>query len=194
MSEKLDKTTQPESKVEITLESSLQAYFYDQLCEINEKYASPLPNEAIYYSSLVMDRFGDVGNYFEAGEDGKLKEKILGVKLLESTHLNKSTQKSTLKDVGDTALILCGYFADSLNKKIIDIGYYQDIGQIAYSRLDSIVPDAYEVPAFFQYLSSQFSLLTEVINLVSQKNRANGEEQDQAHILYIANQSRIKAS
>lgn len=189
-----EKNTQESQKSEIILESSLQAFFYDQLTEVNKKYASPLPQETIYYSSLVMDHFGVAKKYFELNEEGKVRDKTLGVKLLESTKLTKTTQKNTLKDVGDTALLLCGYFSDSVNKKIVDLSYYQDIGQIAYQRLDSFVPAAYEVPSFFKKLSDKFSSLAEVINIVSKKNQANSDDPDDAYLLYVANDTRIKAS
>lgn len=189
-----EKNTQELEKSEIVLETSLQAFFYDQLTEVNKKYSAPLPRETIYYSSLVMDHFGESGKYFELNEEGKVREKTLGVKLLESTNLTKTTQKSTLKDVGDTALFLCGYFSDSLNRKIVDLGYYQEIGQIAYRRLDSMVPSAYEVPSFFEKLSYKFSSLAELMNIVSRKNQASSDERDESYILYVANDSRIKAS
>lgn len=186
MSEKIIKEN------EILLETSLQAFFFDQLSEVNRKYSSPLPQEAIYYSSLVMDHFGEAQNYFECDEDGRVREKVLGIKLLEAGQLRKINQKKTLKDVGDTALFLCGYFADSLNKKIVDLSYYHDLGQLAYKRLDTFMPNAYEVPEFFKLISSRFSGLTELISIVSQKYRARGPED--TSVLFVANSHFIKAS
>lgn len=152
----------------LVIESSLQCYFYDQLRSINEKSRDPLPNEAIYYSSLVMDKFGESGKFFETKE-GKVREKILGTKLLQTSSMTKGERKRALKDIGDTALLICGYFSDSLNKKIIDTGYYQELGQTAYRKLNSVVPQAYDVPSFFKGLSFDFERLTMVMNLVSEK-------------------------
>ncbi len=153
---------------DFVLESSLQYFFYSQLQEFNEKSQEPLPNEAIYYSSMVMDRFGESENYFEVSE-GKVKDKVLGVKLLQTSHMPREEKKRVLKDIGDMALLICGFFSDSLNKKILDTKYYQELGQRAYSHLNAEVPSAYDVPEFFHLLSLRFDQLATVMSLVSEK-------------------------
>jgi len=153
----------------VSLESSLQSFFYSQLMEFNKKTLSPLPNEAIYYSSLVMDKYGCSGELFETSE-GKVREKVLGVKLLESCNLSARERSRQLKDIGDTALIVCGFFSESLNKKIVDPKYYQELGQIAYRQLNSVMPTAYDVPSFFDVLSTNFDKITNVMSLVSEKS------------------------
>ena len=165
-----------------TLESSLQSYFYTQLQEINEKSQEPLPNETIYYSSLVMDSFGDAEKYFEK-EEGKVRDKILGIKLLKTSHMTKEERKRSLKDIGDTALLICGFFSDSLNKKILDTKYYQELGQTAYRRLNSEVPQAYDIPSFFDIISMRFDQLTTVMNLVSAQTLGRDDLLDSAYLI-----------
>ena len=152
----------------VSLEASLQSFFYSQLMEFNKKALNPLPNEAIYYSSLVMDKYGSSRELFETSE-GKVREKVLGVKLLETSNLSAKERTRQLKDIGDTALIVCGFFSESLNKKIVDPKYYQELGQIAYRQLDSVMPTAYDVPSFFNGLSLNFDKITTVMSLVSEK-------------------------
>ncbi|GAB4016326.1 MAG: hypothetical protein Fur0010_16070 [Bdellovibrio sp.] len=176
---------------DLVLESSLQFYFYDQLQEVNSKSTRPLPTETIYYSSIVMDRFGESSEFFEVVE-GKVREKILGMKLLEANNMSKEQQKRTLKDIGDTALLVCGYFSDSLNKKIVDTRYYQELGQIAYQRLDSFIPSFYEVNSFYKLLSSSFESVTMLMGIVS-KRMMSQSLQDEA-ILVIGDPSKLKVS
>jgi hypothetical protein len=157
-----------ESKTSLVIETSLQPFFYDQLQSFNRKTTRALPNETIYYLSLVMEKLGDSSNYFET-IDGKVRDKILGLKLLESSQLSKEKKKIVLRDVGETSLILCGYFADSLNRKIVDPKYYQDVGTIAYKQLNSFVPSAYDVPSFYKKLAINFNHVTNLITLVSKE-------------------------
>jgi len=152
----------------LVLESSLQVFFYDHLQEFNKKSLAPLPNETIFYSSLVMDSYGDTSKFFEQ-VDGKAREKILGLKLLEAGQLSREKQKIAIRDVAETSLLICGYFADSLNKKIVDVKYYQDLGKIAYSRLNSMTPEAYDVPSFYKKMARSFDGITLLMNLVSKK-------------------------
>ncbi len=150
----------------LSTESSLQVFFFDRLTELNKKSTHPIPSELIFYSSKIMDKFGDASALFEERE-GKVSEKILGTKLLEASHLEMNKKKRLLKDVGDTALMLCGYFSDSLNRKIIDVGYYEELGRTAYQTLDSYVPSVYDMNSFYKMISLSFSQITTMMSLIS---------------------------
>lgn len=159
----------------IVLESSLQVFFYDHLQEFNKKFLTPLPNETIFYSSIVMDNFGDSTKLFEK-VDGRTKDKILGIKLLEASQLTRHQQKIIYKDIAETSLLICGYFSDSLNKKIVDVKYYEDLGKIAYQRLNGIMPEAYDVPRFYHSMAKSFSEVTLLMSLMSKKYSAESDK------------------
>jgi hypothetical protein len=167
---------------ELILENSLQCFFYDELSRVNKKSANPLSNETIYYSSLVMDKYGSSNEYFEI-IDGKVKEKKLGLKLLEVSQLPKETQKRTLKDIGDCSLFLCGFFSDYLNRQLVDETYYQNIGKQAYKSLNSIVPDFYEVPSFYKRLSKKFPEVCMMVSLVAEKLNVDSDCSD--YLLFV---------
>lgn len=152
----------------IVLESNLQGFFYDNLQEFNVKSLSPLRQETIFYSSVVMDKYGDSSNFFEQVDD-QAREKILGMKLMESSQFPKEKQKQVLRDIAEMSLLICGYFYDSLNRKIIDVKYYEDIGKMAYTRLNSFTPEAYDIPSFFKMMSYNFSNVTLLMSLVAKK-------------------------
>lgn len=156
----------------LILESSLQVFFYDHLQEFNKKSLSPLRNETIFYSSLVMDHFGESSKFFEQ-VDGKSREKILGMKYLEAAHFAGEKKKAAMKDIAETSLLVCGFFADSLNRKIIDVKYYHDLGTMAYSSLNSLVPTAYDIPSFYKSMASSFSNVALLMNLVAKKHAAD---------------------
>ena len=120
--------------IDLSLESSLQVYFFDRLSELNQKMAPPLTPEMIYYSAKIMDKFGDPQKLFEKRE-GRVSQKILGTKLLEANNLEPIKRKRVLKDIGDTALFMTGYFTDNLNRKIVDVSYYQELGKVAYKNV-----------------------------------------------------------
>lgn len=166
----------------LILESSLQSFFYTELEKINNKMPGKLPNETIFYSSLVMDKFGDVQKYYEEVE-GKLREKTLGVMLLESAQLKGVNKKNKLKDVGDTALLICGFFSESINRKIINLDYYREVGQSAYYQLNNIVPTFYDVPLFYKKLSSNFLQVTNVMGLVAQKTLAHNDALESSYLI-----------
>ncbi|HLE10164.1 MAG: hypothetical protein A2504_05335 [Bdellovibrionales bacterium RIFOXYD12_FULL_39_22] len=159
----------------IVLESSLQGYFFDQLKEINGKLLQPLPNETLYYSSRVMDRFGQSTEFFET-VNGKYTDKFLGKKLLEAEALGKNSKKRILQDVGDTSLFMCGFFYDAINSKIVDYSYYESIGRSAYSRLNAIAPTFLDIESFYASLAKSFSAIANLISIIERKFAQNAEQ------------------
>ncbi|OFZ25916.1 MAG: hypothetical protein A2381_09665 [Bdellovibrionales bacterium RIFOXYB1_FULL_37_110] len=178
----------------IICQTSLQAYFLDKLVEVNQKLASPLSPEVLLYSSQVLDTFSDPQNIFEV-YDGKKSVKILGLKLLESEKLPKSKRKKILMDVGDTALFICGFFYESLNRKLFQIRYYHDLGKKAYAKLDGISLKSIKRPSIFGMMASSFDNITDMITIVSKMQCTSEDDKTSGTISYMINdKNKLKAS
>jgi hypothetical protein len=54
---------------------------------------------------------------------------------LVAMNCESTRKKDIFKDLADRALYIAGFFGDSLNKKIIDVEYYADMGANAYAQL-----------------------------------------------------------
>lgn len=154
------------TRKEILIENSVQSFFFDRISDINKKSSPKLSSEIVHYMSLVMERYLLAENFFEE-RDGKLSEKWLGMKLLSSGECASAEKKRVLKDVGDTVLFLCGYFSPSLNRKIVNQGYYLDLGKMAYQRLDGVVPLVYEIRSFYKHIASQLEQMTNLLTVVA---------------------------
>jgi hypothetical protein len=158
----------------------LKSFFFQSLDELNNRSLCPIPQSAIYYSSIVLDRLALSDSYFEEDE-GRLREKILGTKLLEAASLSRDEQRRVYQEVGDSALMICGYFAESVTrKKILDTNYYQQLGHTAYSRLNSLVPKHLDIPSFFSVLASSFIPLTTLIAMLASRDRFDNDR----HLLF----------
>jgi len=153
----------------------LRSFFFQNLDEINNRSLCPVPQETIFYSSDVMGKFAHSEVYFEITE-GRMREKILGMKLLEATALGREEQRRIYQDVGDTALMVCGYFSESVTKKkILDTSYYMQLGAMAYSHLNNVVPRHMDVPSFFNVLASSFVPLTTLISMLASRDRFDND-------------------
>lgn len=176
---------------DLSVENNLEGFFYKNLSELNKKTTYPLSEPFIIYTSEVMGRFGFSEEFFEVN-DGKVREKILGKKLLESSQLPINQRKKALREIGDLSMFTCGYFAESLNNKLIDISFYQSLGKSAYNQLDGYVPDYLEVPSFYENLSQFFEAVTYLMNHVSymvQNNTASFTDS-----VLIINDKKLKVS
>jgi hypothetical protein len=155
----------------LILESNLKAYFYDGLRELNKKSLCPIPESILFYSSDVLDKFSLSQNYFDV-DNGKTREKILGMKLLEATQKPKEEQKRVYLEVAETSLVLCGYFSESVNKKIIDIQYYSQIGKMAYGHLNNLIPSFLDIPSFYAMVSTSFEVTVNLISALASKSKS----------------------
>lgn len=158
----------------IILSSSLKGFFFDGLTELNQKSLCPVPQSVIYYSSDVLDKFALSEDFFETSE-GKVREKILGMKLLEATQLSRDEQKKAYKEVGDMSLMVCGYFSESVNKKIVDLHYYSQLGKMAYSHLNHVTPTFMDIPSFYGMVATCFESMTTLMMIFASHNRPGKE-------------------
>ncbi|HXH30935.1 MAG TPA: hypothetical protein VNJ01_09000 [Bacteriovoracaceae bacterium] len=163
-----------QSGKKIILSSNLKAFFFEGLTDLNRKSLCPVPESIIFYSSDVLDKFALSEDFFEMSE-GKVREKILGMKLLEATQLGREEQRRTYKEVADMSLIVCGYFSESVNKKIIDTHYYAQLGKMAYSHLNQVSPSFLDIPSFYHMLATCFESMTSLMMILAAKNRAGNE-------------------
>lgn len=156
----------------IILSSNLKGFFFEGLSEINKKSLCPVPESVIYYSSDVLDKFALTESFFETSE-GKIREKILGMKLLEATQCTREEQKRIYKEVGDMSLMVCGYFSESVNKKIVDTQYYAQLGKMAFSHLNNVTPTFLDIPSFYGMVATCFESLTTLMTILASHDKTN---------------------
>ncbi len=150
--------------------SNLQGFFFEGLNELNKKSLCPVPESIIFYSSEVLDKFSLSQDFFEISE-GKVREKVLGMKLLEAMQMNRDEQKRTYKEVADMSLLVCGYFSESVNKKIVDTHYYAQLGKMAYGHLNNVSPTFLDIPCFYSMVSTCFETMTTLMSNFASQNR-----------------------
>lgn len=66
----------------------------------------------------------------------QLSDEPLGLKLAQAGERGGSGERvKSLKEVGDTSLVLAGFFAESLGRGMVDVDYYVSLGKSAYTQL-----------------------------------------------------------
>ena len=133
-----------------------------------------IDDEILFYSAGVLENYTSSERYFEV-EGNKVREKTLGQKLLQSNNLSGPAKERAFQEIGETSLVLCGVFRDSLNSKLVDLSFYHDIGQNAFSGLDSFRPFEFNMHGFYQKVSSNFCYITDLLfsaskSLLEEKN------------------------
>jgi len=91
----------------------------------------------------------------------------LAVRLARALEGGAVRQRATLKEIGDVALFVSGFFSDSLNRKLVDVDYYVSIGGCAYNVLGRTETDTFS-PVFAE-LGEKFVGFVDVLSEVSER-------------------------
>jgi hypothetical protein len=91
----------------------------------------------------------------------------LGTRLARALQTAGVAQRDRLRQVGDQSLFISGFFSDSLNRSLVDIDYYIQLGECAYRSLarngDRTLGDV------FDELSDKFTTFVDVLGEVSER-------------------------
>ncbi len=83
--------------------------------------------------------------------------------------------RELMRIVADRALYLTGFFGDSLQRKIVDLDYYIEIGSAAYSNLHSWTKED-SLAGVYKTFSSRFTDFVEVLNYISEKSQVQSDQ------------------
>ena len=94
-------------------------------------------------------------------------EAPLGLRLARAMQDAGIAQRDGLRKVGDLSLFISGFFSDSLNRRLVDVDYYIQLGEFAYGSLarrgDDTLADA------FDELSEKFTAFVDILGEVSER-------------------------
>lgn len=83
-----------------------------------------------------------------------------------------------LKNLGDLALFVAGFFTEFIERSLVDRNYYISMGGNAYSSLSDIIQQRYHGETFadvYLQLAEKFSPLVDVLMDVAYRSRGNSD-------------------
>jgi hypothetical protein len=90
--------------------------------------------------------------------------------LAEAIEADLYRRVSLLRQLGDTSLMVGGFFSEAVRSRPVGLSYYHQMGETAYAQLGQIS----ESNNVFDELSSTFVSLTEVLNQIFNSIRYEG--------------------
>ena len=91
----------------------------------------------------------------------------MAVRLAEAVNAAGAKQRDSLRQIGDLSLFMSGFFADSFQRKLVDVDYYANIGGTAYAALSRYETDAFS--SVFAELADNFVRFADVLSEVSER-------------------------
>ncbi len=121
------------------------------------------------YLVSVLEFYLDARNLFDE------QNPTLAEMYLKASQAENPERKEILKKLADRSLYISGFFADSLDRKIVDIDYYVQMGGAAYESLSHCVRE--DQQAFvYSVFSKRFLEFVEVLNIVSEQSKLHSDQ------------------
>jgi hypothetical protein len=156
-------TDLPEDKT-IT-DADLHEFFGRMVSDVALKQRGSVSEHALSYVINLLVGFHETAKLFvQEGQGVPVLAHMMGEALEADTY----RRASILRQLGDTSLLVSGYFPEAVSRRGVDLKYYKKMGVTAYSHLDSLSQDI----NVFCELSEKFSHLSFLINEVSEKTHA----------------------
>jgi hypothetical protein len=105
---------------------------------------------------------------FLARRDRSNDTEPLALQLAQALDSGGLKQRTGLKQIGDAALFVSGFFSDSLRRKLVDVDYYASIGGFAYHTLS--LDDSDTLARVFAELGNKFVGFADVLGEVSERS------------------------
>lgn len=130
------------------------------------------------YLIHMLKHYLDSKNLFSPiivqGENNEQKTETFAEMYLLAMNSESPKNKEIMKVLADRTLYMAGFFGDSLQKKIVDIDYYSDIGSVAYSNLASWTKEDH-LSQVYKTFSKRFLDFVDVLNYISDKSQVQSD-------------------
>lgn len=126
----------------------------------------------------LLQHYLDAKNLFDPDydEQGRKVPKTLAEMYL---HANNSSDQvvrvELLKKLGDRSLYMSGFFGDSLQRKIVDVDYYVNMGGVAYATLATCVRED-TTARVYSTISRRFIDFVDVLTYISHSSFIKSNE------------------
>ncbi|MBT8090344.1 MAG: hypothetical protein KJO01_09065 [Gammaproteobacteria bacterium] len=157
---------------------NLLDYFRTSIeCVISEQGVEVEPHATHYVVNLLTLFSRSEELYEDDGETFGLKP--LAIMLADATDApSPVARNSALQRIGDVALFISGFFADSLASHAVDLDYYIHMGGSAYGSLSEEVRGTFQGKAFadtYSELAAKFQVLVDVLNEMRDRERQESD-------------------
>lgn len=142
-----------------------KTYFSEAFKEALSTQSLSLNPMAENYIVDLLEHYIVADHLFDSEGDGTLATLFLKANGIET---NERQRYEMLKKLGDSALYVSGFFGDSLQKKMVDVGYYINMGVTAYHSLSNSVNDQ-TFSNLYDEIANQFNGVVDALTLMSQK-------------------------
>ena len=158
--------------------ANLLDYFRTSVEGVIAEHGVDVKPDATYYVVNLLTLYSRSEELYD--DDGEVFGlKPLALMLADASDAPSPEQRnSALQRIGDVALFISGFFADSLATHAVDLDYYIHMGGSAYGSLSDEVRGTFRGRAFaetYGELAAKFQVLVDVLNEVRDRERQESD-------------------
>jgi hypothetical protein len=128
------------------------------------------------YLVKLLEFYMTTENLFaEEDSSGRKIRATLAESLLKAAQAERNVRIEMLKRLGDSALYISGFFGDSLQRKVVDIDYYADMGGTAYATLAEVVREDTTAQVYKEF-AHRFLEFVDVLSHISAQAHLQSEQ------------------
>lgn len=163
-------------KKSITLVAQPQDYFRELITETLGRQQVSIQPETEFYLVNLLNQFMTADRLYTRDGQGAAREEPLALMIKDAFEQPQvQAQSAIFRQVGDVSLYVAGFFQDSLNRKLVDVDYYIDMGGSAYQHVAVRTPED-TLRALYGELAEKFGQFVEVLAEISDKTSPRTEK------------------
>jgi hypothetical protein len=151
--------------------------FFNQIVAdaFERRRVKTLPLVKNYLVELLESYIPTENLFDETDSSGRRIRQTLAETFLKAQNSDTLVRIELLKKLGDRSLYISGFFGDSLQRKLVDVDYYADMGCMAYGALaDSAREDT--SARLYREFSRRFLEFVDVLTDISTRSKLSDEE------------------
>ena len=157
---------------------NLRNYFRESIDAAIDSLGVDVDPHAAHYVVNLLTLFARSEDLYEDhGEAYGLKP--LALMMVDAADAPSAAERTfSLQRIGDVALFIAGFFADSLARKLVDLDYYIHMGGTAYGSLSDEIHGTLRGRALvdvYRELARKFQIVVDVLNEVRDAARCSSD-------------------
>jgi len=165
-----------DSVSQVITNPSLRSFFHQSVQGAIRNQQLDASDESQRYLANLLTLFSRSEDLFEQTEEGVDLKPLALMYADAAANTTTAGRIRILQKLGDTALFITGVFADSLNRKLVDVDYYIAMGGSAYSSVSETMGHRFRDKAaqrLFDELTDKFVAFVDVLGEVCEQANFN---------------------
>lgn len=151
----------------LSLVAQPQEFFHELVTGALERQHIRAQPEVEFYLVNLLNQFMTTDRLFRRDAEGAPREEPLVLQLKEAIETPQvPAQRALFRRIGDVSLYTAGFFQESLNRKLVDVDYYIEMGGTAYQQVAARADETH-LRGLYQELAQRFAALVDVLAEIS---------------------------